>query len=44
LIKDDKSYLVLDQHESTIIDFTPDFITKRIKDITLFAKGFYEPY
>jgi len=44
LIYDDKNYLILDQHESIIIDFTPNFNSEKIKDITLFAKGYYEPY
>ncbi len=44
LLADDNNYLVLDQHESIIIYFTPTFLPENISEIKLFAKGFYKPY
>lgn len=44
LINDDKNYLVLDQNESVIIDFSPDISKQIIREILLFSKGYYIPY
>lgn len=44
LINDDNDYLILNQHQSVIIDFLPKISLDGIKNMTLYSKGYYIPY
>lgn len=44
LLYADQNYLVLDQHESTIINFTPIYNSENVSEIKLFSMGYYKSY
>lgn len=44
LINDDNEYMILDQHQSVMIDFLPKISVNEIKNVNLYSKGYYIPY